>query len=125
MKPPRKSNADDEAGAPPASQTPVVPIVGIGASAGGIDALLGFVPAIAADSGLAFVIVHHLDPDRGSHLSDLPARPSSGAGQLIENDTAVKPNNIYVIPPNTALSIVDGHLRLTPPTQQRGSRTPI
>src|SRR3954468_15053024 len=125
MKRPKNSNGSDEAGGQVASQAPVVPIVGIGASAGGIDALLTFVPAIIADSGLAYVIVQHLDPDHGSHLSELLARRSKVGVHLIANDTAVEPNNIYVIPPNAALSIVDGHLRLAPPTQERGSRTPI
>src|SRR4051794_20036165 len=125
MKRPKNSNGNDEAGGLTASQAPVVPIVGIGASAGGIDALLNFVPAIIADSGLAYVIVQHLDPDHGSHLSELLARRSRGGFPLTETDGAVEQNNIYVIPPNAALSMGDAPRRLAPPIQERGSRTPI
>src|SRR3954468_24104404 len=123
MKRPKNSNGSDEAGGQVASQAPVVPIVGIGASAGGIDALLTFFPAIIADSGLAYVIVQHLDPDHGSHLSELLARRSNVSVQVIHDDTAVEPNKIYVIPPNAAISIEDDHLRLMPPVQERGLRT--
>src|SRR5690348_11689675 len=115
-------------GEQPAEQTPeapAVPVVGIGASAGGLSALESLLPAIPPSSGLAFVIVQHLDPDHESVLSSLLERLSPIPVSLIKNETAVQANCIYVIPPNTSLTIVDDHLRLAPPVQQRGPRTPI
>jgi two-component system CheB/CheR fusion protein len=104
---------------------PAVPVVGIGASAGGLTALESLLPAIKPGSGLAFVIVQHLDPDRQSMLSSLLDRLSPIPVSLIENETRVQANWIYVIPPNASLTIVDDHLHLAPPVEQRGLRTPI
>lgn len=101
------------------------PVVGIGASAGGIEALRSFVPAIDPESGLAFVVVQHLDPHQSSHLSDLLGREARIPVIVIANDTPIAPDHIYVIPPNAALSITDDHLLLSTPEQKRGYRTPI
>jgi two-component system CheB/CheR fusion protein len=108
-----------------ASQAPSTPIVGIGASAGGIDALKAFLPSVQPKSGLAFVVVQHLDPDHTSHLSTLLGRASPIPVTEIHDDTRIEADHIYVIPPNTALSIADGRLLLNKPMQQRGFRTPI
>jgi two-component system, chemotaxis family, CheB/CheR fusion protein len=104
---------------------PVVPVVGIGASAGGLGALEGLLPAIPPDSGLAFVVVQHLSPDYDSALASLLERRAPIPVALIRDNTVVEANRIYVIPPNTSLTIVDDSLHLTAPTEQRGLRTPI
>jgi two-component system CheB/CheR fusion protein len=106
-------------------KTPSTPVVGIGASAGGIDALMAFVPSVQPDSGAAYVVVQHLDPDHTSHLSSLLGRSSSIPVVEIDNDTPIESNHIYVIPPNAGLSITDDHLILTKPAKLRGFRTPI
>jgi two-component system CheB/CheR fusion protein len=102
-----------------------VPVVGIGASAGGLHAFEILLPAIKPDSGLAFVIVQHLDPDQESVLAPLLQRQSPIPVTVIEDDTVVGANHIYVIPPNASLTIVDDHLHLSPPVASRGHRTPI
>jgi two-component system CheB/CheR fusion protein len=115
-----KRSAEQEAD-PPA----ITPVVGVGASAGGLNAMESLLPAIATDSGLAFVVVQHLDPDHESSLTELLRRLSPIPVSRIENETAVERNHIYVIPPNASLTIVDDHLHLAPPIQHRGLRTPI
>jgi two-component system, chemotaxis family, CheB/CheR fusion protein len=101
------------------------PVVGIGTSAGGIDALKMFFSAATPDSNLAFVVVQHLDPEHKSILQELLARAVSLPVHIIENGVRVAPNHVYVIPPNAALTIQDGALQLTPPTEPRDQRTPI
>lgn len=103
----------------------VIPVVGIGASAGGLNALEALLPAIRSDSGLAFVIVQHLDPDHESALAPLLQRLSPIPVAMIKDETPVEANQLYVIPPNTSLTIVDDRLHLAPPREQRGLRTPI
>ena len=107
------------------SRSAGVPVIGIGSSAGGLTALEGLLPSIPSDSGLAFVVVQHLDPDHESALTQLLRRLSPIPVSLIENKTAIEPDNLYVIPPNTALTLVDDRLHLAPPVEQRGPRMPI
>jgi two-component system CheB/CheR fusion protein len=124
MQRPKNKSSKNEQAAPADRSTPT-PVVGIGASAGGIDALLAFVPLVPKDSGLAFVVVQHLDPDHASHLSNMLGRNSAIPVVEIHDDTPIEADHIYVLPPNTALSIIGNRLILAPPTQQRGFRTPI
>ena len=122
-----KTKGNGEARAEPeVSGLPIiVPVVGIGASAGGIHAFEALVPAIRKDSGLAFVIVQHLDPDHESMLASLLRRLSAIPVTLIRNQTPIEADNLYVIPPNTALTIAADRLYLSPPTEGRGQRMPI
>lgn len=107
------------------SSQPGCPVVGIGASAGGIDALKTFFPAVDPAFGIAFVVVQHLDPDHKSVLPELLARSSRLPVVSIEKATKVEPGHVYVIPPNATLTIKDGWLRLVRPAEPRGQRTPI
>jgi two-component system CheB/CheR fusion protein len=112
----------DSSSAPPRS---VCPVVGIGASAGGLDALRRLLPLLEPDSGMAFVVVQHLDPDHTSWLSELLARNSLLPVSLIEDDTLVQPDRVYVIPPNASLTIHEGRLRLARPIGPRAHRNTI
>src|SRR4051812_10200279 len=89
------------------------PIVGIGASAGGFEALNQFLAALPRDTGMAFVIVQHLDPSHESQLTELLRRGAHLSVQEIRNNTDVESNRIYVMPPNTSLKISGGKLRLS------------
>ena len=100
-------------------------IVGIGASAGGIEALKAFFSAVNADCGIAFVVVQHLDPEHRSLLPELLANVSRLPVASIEDQTPVEPNHVYVIPPNATLTIKNGRLHLAKPLEKRGFRTPI
>src|SRR5690349_14828132 len=101
MKRAKNRNHEEE---PPTGKSHATPVVGIGASAGGIDALLSFVPAVPKNPGLAFVVVQHLDSNHASHLSNILGRATSIPVSEIHDDTPIAPDHIYVIPPNTALS---------------------
>src|SRR5262245_8080533 len=101
------------------------PIVGIGASAGGIDALRRFFPKVGPGSGLAFIVVLHLDPSHKSLLAEVIGRSTSLPVAQIEDQIVVEPGHVYVIPSNAGLSIHDGRLRLTPPAPPRGHRNVI
>lgn len=108
-----------------ASKDANLTVVAIGASAGGIEALKDFFGAMPADSGLAFVVIQHLDPDRVSYLSGILAKITSMAVVQADHGTVVTANSVYTIPPNKFLSIKAGKLHLTAPIKRRGLRMPI
>ncbi len=100
-------------------------VVGIGASAGGLDAFKKFFGAMPADSGVAFVLVPHLDPGHESLMVELIGRHSSMPVVEARNDMPVEANHIYIIPPNKYLTIEGGSLQLTGPVDRRASQTSI
>src|SRR5205823_6357932 len=102
-----------------------VPVVGIGASAGGLDAFKRFFAQMPADSGLAFVLIPHLDPSHESLMVELLTRHTAMPVAEAVGDTAVEPNRVYVIPPNKYLTISGGGLRLTGPVERGSTRTSI
>jgi len=101
------------------------PIVGLGASAGGLEALEQFLGNVPANCGMAFVIVQHLDPTSKGFMSELLQRSSGLRVVQVKDRTQVQPNGIYVIPPNKDMSILHGVLHLLAPTTPRGLRLPI
>lgn len=100
-------------------------IVGIGASAGGLDAFERFFTRLPPDTGAAFVLVQHLDPTHKGMLPELIQRCTSMAVTEVEDGVKVQPNCVYIIPPNADLSIVRGTLQLLQPIERRGLRMPI
>ena len=101
------------------------PIVGIGASAGGIQALQTFFEAIPADTGAAFVVVLHLDPEHRSDLPSILASRTPMTVMQVQDCIAIEPNHVYVIPPNRQLSVSDGALATCEFKEPRGKRAPI
>jgi len=101
------------------------PVVGIGASAGGLEALEAFFRNMPPDPGMAFVVVQHLDPTYKGILTELIQRTTAMRAFQIKDGMALKPDHIYVIPPNADLSILNGTLRLQKPSITRGLRLPI
>lgn len=101
------------------------PIVGIGTSAGGLEALEQFLAHVPAASGLAFVIVQHLDPTHKGILPELLQRATAMKVVQVKDRMRVKPNCVYVIPPNKDMSILHGTLHLLAPVAPRGLRLPI
>lgn len=101
------------------------PIVGLGASAGGLEALEQFLKAVPANCGLAFVIVQHLDPEHECIMAELLQRVTPMKVIQVTDRTRVRPNCVYVIPPNKDMSILHGVLHLLEPTATRGLRLPI
>ncbi len=88
-------------------------IVGIGASAGGLESLEKLFAALPRDTGMAFVVVQHLSPDFRSVMDELIARHSEMPVVVVENGMAVEPNHIYLMPPRKEMIIRDRHLWLT------------
>ncbi|MCX6906278.1 MAG: chemotaxis protein CheB, partial [Verrucomicrobia bacterium] len=107
----------------PANQS--FPIIGIGASAGGLEALEQFLAHVPAGSGMAFVIVQHLDPTHKGIMPELLQRGTGMKVLQVKDRTRVRPNCVYVIPPNKDMSILHGVLHLLEPVAPRGLRLPI
>jgi two-component system CheB/CheR fusion protein len=101
------------------------PIVGIGASAGGLEALEQFMGRVPAGSEMAFVVVQHLDPTRKGLMAELLQRGTGMKVIQVKDRTRVRPGCVYVIPPNKDMSILHGVLHLFKPLAQRGQRLPI
>ena len=89
-------------------------VVGIGASAGGLEAFTQLLQHLPTDTGMAFVLVQHLDPARDSALSEILSRVTSLSVREVADNQPVEPNHIYVIPPNANLSMEGGVLKLGP-----------
>ena len=100
-------------------------IIGIGTSAGGLEALEHFLGHVPKGSGLAFVIVQHLDPTRKGIMPELLQRTTGMKVFQVKDRTLVQPNCVYVIPPNKDMSILHGVLHLLEPVSPRGLRLPI
>ena len=100
-------------------------IIGIGASAGGLEALEAFLSQVPAESGLAFVIIQHLDPMHKGVMPELLQRITPMRVTQADNRMKVKADCVYVIPPNKDLSILHGSLFLLDPIAVRGLRLPI
>ena len=99
------------------------PVVGIGASAGGLEAFGQLLAALPADTGMAFVLVQHLDPQHGSQLTELLSPHSKMPVITVEDCMPIEPNNVYVIPPKTSMVIEDGCLKLA--EREAGLHLPI
>lgn len=120
----------DLADATPAADGPArlnFPIVGIGASAGGLAAFEAFFSGMPAegDPGMAFVLVQHLAPDHKSILTDLVRRYTRMKVFEVEDGMVVSPNCAYIIPPNRDMALMNGTLQLLEPSMPRGQRLPI
>jgi two-component system, chemotaxis family, CheB/CheR fusion protein len=101
------------------------PIVGLGASAGGLQALQRFFGALPKQPGLAFVVVQHLDPTHKSETAELLERRSALPVVEVTDRQRVEVDRVYVIPPGSDLAIRDRVLHLSKPTERRGMRMPI
>jgi two-component system CheB/CheR fusion protein len=99
----KKRNAKDK----------LFPVVGIGASAGGLDAFSKFFSAMPPESGMAFILIQHLDPTHASNMVDLLRRQTKMQVDEASDGLKLEPNHVYMIPPNKNMSIADRNLILT------------
>jgi chemotaxis methyl-accepting protein methylase len=121
----RAAKAPAKPAAKAQSSAPEFPIIGIGCSAGGLEALEKFLRNVPDGSGMAFVVVQHLDPGHVSALPDLLQRMTSLRVAEVTDGMAVAPGCVHVIPPNKDLSLLHGRLLLLEPVAPRGLRLPI
>src|SRR5215468_296360 len=90
------------------------PVVGIGASAGGLEAMTQLLGHLPSDTGMAYVVVQHLDPKHESMLKDILARSTRMPVREVQTGMPVEGDKVYVIPPNFAMELVDGNFKLVP-----------
>lgn len=109
----------------PKSSANLFPIVGIGASAGGLEALELFLSNVPEGNGLGFVIIQHLDPTQKGMLPELLQRKTKMKVSQATDGMMVEPDHVYVIPPGKSMSLLDGDLHLFQPLETRGMRLPI
>ena len=101
------------------------PVVGVGASAGGLEAFTQMLAALPVDTGMAFVLVQHLAPKHASLLAELLSRTTTMPVAEVEDGIRIEPDHVYVIPPDCDLVIADGCLELLPREAPRGQHHPI
>ncbi len=119
---PRQESKDEsESGA----QEAIFPVVGIGSSAGGVEACREFLRAVSPDLGLAFVFVPHLDPQRESSLLDILSRTTQMPMQEVRDGLKPAPNHVYIIPKNCEMTMEGGRFRLTARTDHRPTNVTI
>ncbi len=124
-----KNASGEKNGTKPALPTPPVendfPTVGIGASAGGLGALQTFLQEIPPDTGAAYVVIVHLEPAHTSELAEILARKAHIPVQQVNRKMQLRPDNIYVIPPNRRLVMTDHHIDAMAFQDPHGRRSPI
>jgi two-component system CheB/CheR fusion protein len=101
------------------------PIVGIGASAGGLEAFTQLFKNLPADPGMAFVLIQHLAPTHESMLTELLSKASSMPVREVKDGMAVAPDNVYIIPPDKEMIIFQGVLHLVPRDEVKGQYMPV
>jgi len=101
------------------------PVVGIGASAGGLDACRNLLDVLPADSGMAFILIQHLDPTHESMMVELLSAQTAMTVHHAAEGMPVEPNHLYIIPPGTYLSVGSGALHLAQPQARHGARLPF
>jgi two-component system CheB/CheR fusion protein len=121
----KRLKSSEEAVAVTRGQEQDTTIVAIGASAGGVEALTELMTHLPADTGLAFVLIQHLDPKHHSILTELLGRKTSMAVTEVSDGVPVAPNHVYVIPPNASMTISDHTLHLGPREESHGAHMSV
>ena len=125
---PKPPEHDTEAAVEPSDQgaeAAPTAIVGVGASAGGLEAIEAFFQAMPTDSGMAFVVILHLSPEHDSNLTEIIQTQTAMPVEVVNKTKKVEPNRVYVIPPNRQLEMVEGIVRSTALVGERGERVAI
>jgi two-component system CheB/CheR fusion protein len=100
-------------------------IVGVGASAGGLDAFKKLLAALPSNTGMAFVLIQHLDPMHASLMANLLSSHTLMPVSQAVDGALIEPNRVYLIPPACSLAVMDGRLRLAEPSERHGARMPF
>ena len=101
------------------------PVVGIGASAGGLEGFTDLLTALSVSTGMAYVLVQHLDPAHESQLTQILSRATTLPVRQVTDGMRIEPNSVYVIPPNAGLTIARGTLHLAPRRADRTAHSPV
>ncbi|MET0266210.1 MAG: chemotaxis protein CheB [Duganella sp.] len=108
----------------PQLRSALTPVVGIGASAGGLEAMSQLIEALSPELGLAYLIVSHMDPRQESHLADILSKRTTMPVQTAAGQQ-IAPNHVYVIPPDTVLTIAGNALQLQPRSESGARHLPV
>src|ERR1700726_3660327 len=122
-RPPSSRHSSRKRLLPPAAER--FAVVGLGASAGGLDAFRRLLAALPPGTGMAFILIQHLDPTHVSMMVDLLAGHTPMTVQQAADGMPLERDHVYLIPPGTYLSIRDGALRLSEPLERHGARLPF
>ncbi|HYG33837.1 MAG TPA: chemotaxis protein CheB, partial [Clostridia bacterium] len=117
---PRLGKRDSSQPTAAPAQTDPFPVVGIGASAGGLEAFTNLLQHLPVDTGMAFVLIQHLDPNHESALAQLLSRATAMPVREVINNLPIAPNQVYVIPPNASMTLQGGRLKLAPRKKLEG-----
>ncbi|MFC5862814.1 chemotaxis protein CheB [Acidicapsa dinghuensis] len=109
----------------PPARKGTFPIVAIGASAGGLEAFKEFFRALPSDTGMGFVLIQHLDPSHESMLTEIIAKATTIPVEEVRSGTPIRPNHVYVIPPNTLMALAGGIFQLSPRGKTPGQHLPV
>lgn len=101
------------------------PVVAIGASAGGLEAFKDYFLPLPLDTGMAFVLIQHLDPSHESMLTEIIAKATAIPVEEVRSGTLIRPNHAYVIPPNTLMALAGGIFQLSPRGKMPGQHLPV
>jgi two-component system CheB/CheR fusion protein len=101
------------------------PVVGIGASAGGLEAVSELIAELPAETGMAFLLVQHLDPQHDSLLTEILAKKTEIAVETARDGTTLRPDHLYVIPPNASMTLADGVLQLRSRESEERPHKPV
>ncbi len=123
-----RNRSKDEGGkrrlkVPPPVPDAAFPVVGIGASAGGLEAFTRILKRLPPDTGMAFVLIQHLDPKHKSALAHILARETRMAVAEVADGMPVRSDHVYVIPPNASMRLTDGHFEIA--RRERSNRVPL
>ena len=108
----------------PTVDQPLIPVVGIGASAGGLEAISELLEALPSDLGLAYLIVSHMDPRHESHFAEILAKRAAITVSEAKPQT-IEPDHAYIIPPDTVMTLSGNELVLSPRNQRGGRHLPV
>ena len=110
---------------PAKRQKPELIIVAIGASAGGLDASTKLITALPGHTGMAYILVQHLDPDHDSMMAELLGGHTAMTVEQAIDGATITANHLYIIPPGSYLAVADGKLHLSKPNAKHGARLPF
>ena len=110
----KKSKSKSAISSPPSASQNQFPVVAIGASAGGLEAMMELLKYLPSDTGMAFIYVQHLSPDHKSMLTEILSKKTKMKVQEIDDMDKIKPDYVFIIPYNKGIEVTDGHIKLTP-----------
>src|SRR6202521_1724810 len=122
---PNKATSKEDSEPSRSKEKKIIAVVGVGASAGGLEAFSELLRNLPSKTGMAFILIQHLDPHHPSQLVQILTRETSLTVKEATDEEILRPNQIYIIPPNREMTMEEGTLRLWARSEARGRHMPI